>query len=199
MKVDEVLSKAEVFTNNLISKISDKNEQLARKQAFFLDSQEELQKYMGALQKIVASYSEDNEEDSVALLTKAETIIDNVKNAIATFQQELMVSSDVTQEDTTAQFTEETLSDAMKNNKTTQEISANMQAIAEQQKAAANVPAYNYALVCDGNINLISATSKEELNNAINSIANAGTYKDIQLFQMQFVPVPVKKKTVLTV
>ena len=53
MKIDEVISKAELFAMNFIAKISDKSEQAARKQAFFLDNQEDLQKYMNALQKII--------------------------------------------------------------------------------------------------------------------------------------------------
>ena len=43
MKVDEVVSKAELFAMNFIAKISDASEQPARKQVYFLDNQEELQ------------------------------------------------------------------------------------------------------------------------------------------------------------
>ena len=94
--------------------------------------------------------------------------------------------------------TQETISDAMQNNKTTQEISANMQAIAEQQKASSQI-GYNYALVCDGQINMIAAADKAQLNESINAIANNGEYKSIQLYQMAFTPVQLKKKTVLSV
>ena len=87
----------------------------------------------------------------------------------------------------------------MQTNKTTQEISNNMNAIAEQRKAMSQAPQYNYAISCDGNITLLHANTKEELNNQINAVANQGTFKNIQLFQMQFVPVPLKQKTVLTV
>ena len=86
----------------------------------------------------------------------------------------------------------------MKSNKTTQEISKNMNAIAEQQKASSTI-ACNYALVCDGQINMFLANTKDELNNMINNLANSGNYKDIQLFKMSFVPVPLNKKTVLSV
>ena len=73
-----------------------------------------------------------------------------------------------------------------------------MNAIAEQQKASTAI-AYNYALVCDGQINMFLANTKDELNNMINSLANNGNYKDIQLLKMSFVPVPLHKKTVLSV
>jgi hypothetical protein len=200
MKADEIISKAELFSMSFIAKISDKSEQAARKQAYFLDNQEELTKYMGALQKIVTSIGDgpDIEEDDVALMARAQVIIDNLKKAIADYQKELTISDDTSEEDTTAALTQETISDAMKTNKTTQEISANMQAIAEQQKASSQI-GYNYALVCDGQINMIAANDKAQLNDSINAIANAGNFKSIQLYEMTFKPVQLKKKTVLTV
>lgn len=200
MKADEIISKAELFSMSFIAKISDKSEQAARKQTYFLDNQEELTKYMGALQKIVASYGEEPNltEDDALLIERAQAIIDNLKKAIADYQKELTISDDTSEEDTTAALTQETISDAMKTNKTTQEISANMQAIAEQQKASSQI-GYNYALVCDGQINMIAANDKAQLNDSINAIANAGNFKSIQLYEMTFKPVQLKKKTVLTV
>ena len=200
MKADEIISKAELFAMSFIAKISDKTEQAARKQAFFLDNQEDLQKYMGALQKVVTSLHGDGNittEDGV-LIDRANDIINNLKQAITEYQKELTISNDTSEEDTTAALTQDTIADAMKTNKTTQEISANMQAIAEQQKVTSQI-GYNYALVCDGQINMIAANDKTQLNESINAIANAGSYKSIQLYEMSFKPVQLKKKTVLTV
>lgn len=202
MKIDEVISKAELFSMNFIAKISDKTEQPAKKQVYFLDNQEELQKYMGAMQKILNSIRKDDDsedgEDYKVLLNRAESVIDKLKSAIAEYQKELIVDNNASEEDTIPVLTQETISDAMKNNKTTQEISANMQAIAEQQKAI-NAVGYNYALVCDDQINMIAANDKAELNTSINAIANNGNYKSIQLYQVTFTPVQLKKKTILTV
>ena len=200
MKVDEVVSKAELFAMNFIAKISDTSEQPERKQVYFLDNQDELKKYMEALQKIVNSFADDENvttEDS-ELIDKAGEIITDLKSAVSNFQKELIVNPDATEEDTTAVLSEETINDAMKSNKTTQEISKNMNAIAEQQKAASAI-AYNYALVCDGQINMFTANTKEDLNTMINNLANNGNYKDIQLFKMSFTSVPMHKKTVLSV
>ena len=202
MKVDEVVSKAELFAMNFIAKISDASEQPARKQVYFLDNQEELQQYMGALQKIVTNIRKDDlsedGEDYEVLLNRADAVIDKLKKAIADFQKELTVSDSVTEEETTVQFTEETLKDAMKTNKTTQEITANMNAIAESQKARTKI-SYNYALVCDGQITMLTANNTQELNDAINAVADSGNYKSIDLYKMQFTPVPLKKKTILSV
>lgn len=199
MKADEVISKAELFAMSFISKIQDKSEQPGRRQAYFLDNQEELKLYMGALQKIIKVEDESAlTDDDLVLVQRAEETLSKLKLAMDEFQKELIIQDTVSEEDTTAVFTEETLSNAMKTNKTTQEISANMTAIAEQQKAAANI-GYNYALVCDGAINLIGAQDKAQLNDSINAIANAGNFKSIQLYELKFTPVPLKKKTVLTV
>ena len=86
----------------------------------------------------------------------------------------------------------------MKTNKTTQEIAANMNAIAESQKAKAKIN-YNYALVCDDQITMLTANNAQELNDAINAVADSGNYKSIDLYKMQFTPVPLKKKTILSV
>ena len=200
MKADEIISKAELFTNDFIKKLSDSTEQPERKQVYFLDNQDELKKYMNALQKIANSVN-DNEnvtDEDMVLVDKASNIISDLKTAVSNFQKELIVNPDATEEDTTAVLSEDTISDAMKSNKTTQEISKNMNAIAEQQKASSTI-ACNYALVCDGQINMFLANTKDELNNMINNLANSGNYKDIQLFKMSFVPVPLHKKTVLSV
>ena len=206
MKADEIISKADLFSKNFIEKLNDKSEQPAKKQAFFLDNQEELSKYMGALQKIINSITVDENGDRIALevdseediiVTKASDIISNLKKAIMEYQKELVIDNNISEEDTTVSLTNETIADAMKTNKSTQEISANMQSIAEQQKV--NQIPFNYALICDGQITMIVAEDNNQLNESINTIANAGSYKDIQLYQLTFTPVPLKKQTVLTV
>ena len=200
MQIDEVISKAEQFAMEFIAKLTDKSEQSSKRQVYFLDNQDKLQQYMGALQKIVAEFKDEENitEDDVVLLDRANDIIDKLKATFSEFQKELTVSDDVTEEDTTIQFTEETLKDAMKTNKTTQEIAANMNAIAESQKTRTKI-SYNYALVCDGQITMLTANNTQELNDSINAVAGTGNYKSIDLYKMQFTPVPLKKKTILSV
>lgn len=200
MKADELISKAERFSMSFIAKISDKTEQGPRKQAYFLDNQEELQNYMNALQRVIVGLSEAEsvtDEDQL-LIDRAQVIVNDLKKAISEYQKELTISDSVSEEDTTAALTQESIAEAMQNNKTTQEISANMQAIAEQQKVASQVP-YNYALVCDGQVTMLTAHSKGELNKLIADITSAGNYKDVNLFKMTFTPVPLKTKTVFAV
>lgn len=200
MKADEIISKAELFVMNFITKMKDQSEQPARKQVFFMDSQEDLTKYMNALQKIVGAYQGETDlsEDDQVILDKANELITKLRDAVTEYKKELTISDSITEEDTTTQLTQDKIAEAMKTNKTTQEIAANMQAIAESQKVAAQVP-YNYILVCDGQVNLLAAQTKDQLNTAMNNVANQGNYKDIALFQMQLTPVPIKKVTQLSV
>lgn len=200
MKIDEVISKAEIFAMNFIAAISDKTIPSARKQTYFLDNQEELQKYMAAMQKIMTNIDKDNSsEDEVLLLNRAEIIVDDLKAAIMEYQKELTINSDISEEETTIALTQETISDAMKNNKTTQEISTNMQAIAEQQKVQQPQLGFNYAFVCDGQVHLINAVDKTQLTESINTVVNDGNYANIQLYEVSFKPIPLKKQTILTI
>ena len=196
MKIDEIISKSELFAMNFIAKINDKTEQPTRKQIYFLDNQDELQKYMDTLQKIVIRINSapDIATDDAILADKASDIVKNLKNAISEFQKELVIDNNITEQDTTVSLTKETISDAMKTNKTTQEISKNMQSIINQTKA--NQVNYNYALVCDGNMNLLYAEDKDTLNKTINDLTSTSNFKNVQLYELNFKEIPLKKKVV---
>lgn len=196
MKIDEIISKSELFAMNFIAKINDKTEQPTRKQIYFLDNQDELQKYMDTLQKIVIRINSapDIATDDAILADKASDIVKNLKDAISEFQKELVIDNNITEQDTTVSLTKETISDAMKTNKTTQEISKNMQSIINQTKA--NQVNYNYALVCDGNMNLLYAEDKDALNKTINDLTSTSNFKNVQLYELNFKEIPLKKKVV---
>lgn len=196
MKIDEIISKSELFAMNFIAKINDKTEQPTRKQIYFLDNQDELQKYMDTLQKIVIRINSapDIATDDAVLADKASDIVKNLKDAISEFQKELVINDNITEQDTTVSLTKETISDAMKTNKTTQEISKNMQSIINQAKA--NQVNYNYALVCDGNMNLLYAEDKDTLNKTINDLTSTSNFKNVQLYELNFKEIPLKKKVV---
>lgn len=201
MQADEIISKAELFAMDFIAKIQDKNMQEAAKAAYFMDNQEELGKMLQGLKTVVERLKEQDiiTDDDYVLVDRAEALRTQIEDCIKIYQQSLNIKSDVSEEETSAQLTEQTIAEAMKTNQTTQQISKNMAEIAEQQKLAANAPAFNYALVCDGQINMIQANDKSTLNNMINQVAGNGNYKNISLFQMSFKPVPLKQKTILSV
>lgn len=199
MQTDEVISKAESFASSFIAKLSDLSSQTASKQIYFLDNQEVLKKYMGAMQKIISSYKEEGTmtDDDKLLVDRATTITTKLKDCIAEFQKQLIVDEDVTEEEITPSLTNESISDAMKNNKTTQDIAANMEAISKQKETKA-LP-YNYMLVCDEVNTMISAHDKQSLETNINAVVDSGNFKDIKLYRIHYTLVPLKKKTILSV
>ena len=202
MTTKEAISKAEYFAMSFVAKIKDASETPQRKQVYFMDNQDELRKHMSVLQRTIASIKEwedEASEDDLLLVERAESIVTQLKEAISVFQKELMINSNTQEEDVTAAITEQTIGEALQSNKTTQEMSSNMAAIAEQRNATLNTPQCNYALMCDGSITLFYAKTKDELNNQINAVANQGFFNDIQLFEVQFAPVQLHKKTILSV
>lgn len=200
----DMIEKAENFSEFFTNMLQDNTVTQQYKQVYFMDNQDELRKHMGALQKIIEKSEQtdfaDNpneQKEKDELLARAEAVVSKFKDSIAKFQQELAISSNVDEADITPALTEETIDDAMKNNKTTQNIAADMKAIS-QQKEASIVP-YNYMLVCDGTSTMISAHDKQSLEMNINAVVDSGNYKNIHLFKMSYTPVPLKTRTILSV
>jgi len=201
MKADEIITKAEAFALSFKALLLDKSEQPSKKQTFLMDNQEVLHKYLDALQKIASSTStsgdEEVNEDIAVLIKRAEEITTMMKETLAEYQKELLISGDTLEEETTAVLTEETIKEAMKTNKTTQEITSNMAAIAKEQTMP-KTSLYNHMLVCDGQSYFLYAADKVSLETQVNNVVNGGAYADIQLFEVNFKPIPLKKKTIIT-
>lgn len=200
MKADEIITKAESFALSFKAKLSDKTEQAEKKQVFLMDNQEILHKYLDALQKIVSTSEESDDESSediATLVKRAEEITKMLKETLTNYQAELLISTNASEETTTAVLTQESIKEAMKTNKTTQEISANMAAIAEEQ-ALPSISKYTHMLVCDGQSYFVFAVDKISLETQINSITDNKNFTDIQLFELHLKPVLLHKKTVLS-
>ena len=200
MTAMEMINKASAFATGFIDGIQNEESTQQAKQLYFMDNQDELRKYMSALQKAIEALKQeqandsDEEQENQELLAMAEGIVDKLKAAISKFQAELTIDSNVTEEDVTPALTAETVGDAMKNNKTTQNIAADMEAIAQQ-----NAIPYNYMLVCDGDTIMIAAPDKQTLETNINKAVENGTYNSVRLYKLAYTPVPLKTKTILSV
>lgn len=197
MDIVNVIEKSREFAINFIDIIGDTSEQLSKRQVFFMDNQKRLKQCFDTLQKIANEELPEDIDDKEKYINLADCVITNLKLAINKFQKELTISDNITAEETVPQLTEETLKDALKENKTTQEIAANMNAIANQNSPA--FTPYNYALFYDGLCAMISADTKEKLNADINAVLDTGNYTDIKLFKVSYSPVEIKTKTVVTV
>lgn len=201
MTSTEIVAKGKAFASELAAKLTDPKETTASKQVYFMDNHERIQKIMGALNQVVetitatAGEGHGIQETEANALEQAKEIVADMKKTITDFQQTLTIAADVTEEATAPKpLTQEAMQEAAANNKSTQQMLENVEAA----KNAHAVP-YNYALICDGVINLLGCNTKDELNKAINDIVDKGNFKSINLYQLQFVPVPLKKKTVLSV
>lgn len=201
MTPNEIIEQGREIAQQLVENLADPNKQTAAKQVYFMDNSEKIKGCMAALNQLITVTSENLQQsgdiidgEQSAILSDAKTIVQDMQQTISDFQKLLMISADVSEEQTTPSLTEETLAEAKKSNSTTQEIVQNMDAIASSKAAP-----YNYAMMCDGKITLLQAKTKDELNQTINAIANAGQYKSINLYQLTFTPVPLKQKTILTV
>lgn len=200
MTSGEIVNKSKAFAAELKAKLSDPTETVASKQVYFMDNHERIQKIMGALNQVVDNITaalgegEIPDEEQNAL-EEAQAIVSEMKQTITEFQQTLVIDQNVTEEElATPSLTPEAVAEATKENKAVQQMMENVEAA----KSMKNVP-YNYALVCDGVINLLGANTKDELNKAINDIVDKGNYKSINLYQLQFTPMALKKKTILSV
>lgn len=215
-KVDEIITRSEQFALEFIRNINDQQKEPAAKTVYFMDNQEDLQKVMNALQKIVNQYGPDEDgnqreidEDEEVLFNRAKDIIDKLSDCISNYKNALMVNENVTEEDTTAKVTSETINDAMQNNDTTKKIAKDMNDIASNKQCSGNckcntpknvqMPGMNFALVCDGQLNMFQANNKQEINSCIQEVLDSGSYQDVALFQVSYKHVPLKTKTVLSV
>ena len=200
MTAIEIVNKASAFATGFIDGIQNEDSTQQAKQLYFMDNQDELRKYMSALQKTIEALKQeqandsDEEKENQELLAMAEGIVANLKQAISKFQAELTIDANVAEEDVTPALTEEAIGDAMKNNKTTQDIAADMETIAQQ-----NAIPYNYMLVCDGDTIMIAAPDKQTLETNINKAVENGAYNSIRLYKLAYTPVPLKTKTILSV
>lgn len=200
MTATEMIVNAEKFSALFTETLQDESATLQSKQVYFMDNQDELRKYMGALQKAIEVLKQtegNNDSESEGLLARAETIVSNLKKVIGKFQQELTISSDVSETDIAPILNEETINDAVRNNKAVQGIVASMEAISQQKEA--NVTTYNYMLMCDSDTTMIYAQDKQSLEAHINKVVNDGNYQSIKLYKLTCTPVPLTTKTVLSV
>lgn len=199
MTVTDVLKQSKDFADELVKQLSDTNTELNKKQVYFMDNHQKIQTCLKALQDIVDSVTGKEEacdDEDLKALNDASAIMSVLRGAIAGFQQKLMITENVQESDlvSTPPLTTENIKAAAQDNQTTQSIVKDMNDIVNPQ-----TPVYSHCLVCDGTIHMFTANSKDELNKSINDIATKGNYSDIQLFTISFSPVPIKKKTILTV
>lgn len=212
-KMNDYLEQSENYINYIIDIINDPNEQAAKKQVTFLDNQTQISECMDGLMKFKDKCnellkdedgSEEGKEKIRNMLNKAEQIQDNMKNAAEELKKQLSnIDPNEKLEDNQVKLTADTLNDAVKNNKTTQEISKNMNDIANQvknqQAVQSKMPKASYALVVEGKTTYIQANDINTLNTKIQHVLNGYSGQDVVLYQISYTQMPLKTKTTYSV
>lgn len=195
----EIIEQSKKVTAELVSQLSNKEIPQNKRQVYFMDNHAKIQGCMKALNAVVKEIKESEltSAEDLDIMEEAENILGELQSTIVTFQKELMINENISDEDIDKipGLTAESIQQAAQDNDTTKDIIQDMNNIAKNSPA--NI-GYTHCLVCDGTMNMFTANTKEELNKNINDIASAGNYKQFNLFRVSFIPVPLKKKTILT-
>lgn len=201
MTGQEVIEQSARIAEEINSQLSNKSIPQNKRQVYFMDMYPKVQGCMKALKSIIqeiknAETASNVSAEDLEMMEDANKVLTVLQGTIGSFQQELMINENIDEDDIekVSGLSSDTLQEAVQNNDTTKEIMKDMDNIAKN--SAGNI-GYTHCLVCDGVMNMFSANTKEELNKNINDIAAAGNYKQFNLFRVSFIPIPLKKKTIL--
>lgn len=185
MDFKNIIFKAEEFAKEFIGGITNTSPQKA--QLYFMDNQEELKKYMDLLLKTAdMAKHEDNDE----LIKEADMVTAELKKAISEFKEKIKVNPETTEESASTVLNNDTIKDAMSSNE-------NTQALAEDLDKVISAPAWDYLVMVDGNPNLLSVSTKEELKEQVNLMAQLAK-KEFKLYKLNYEEIPLKVQTVVT-
>ncbi len=197
MTAKEIIEKGEQFAEKLAQKLCDASETTASKQSFFMDNYANIQTVMQRLSSVVQEFEEKCDTEGVNMedcdnLGKARETIAKMKSTIMDFQRLLLIDAGIQEEDLTVSVTKENVAEASK------KITAE-----EAAEAGEDMDAFyencNYALICDGDVTLIRAKDKAQLNEIINSLPQAETACDIAVYKIEMTPMPLTVKTTFVV
>lgn len=204
VETKKLLSEAKDFIKEFCTKITGTEINETAKQVYFLDNQQKIKETMDILTGIKTGYDnlgielEDNSEEQkcyelcCGLINKLTKTLTDYKNSYSG------INPNVTVEDTTAVVTEETINDAAKNNTSTQKIIKDMNEISQKANIA-QMQEFTHAILVGKKFTYVKATTNQELNTLINEIVEANQNEKISVYEVNFIPMPLKKKTVYTV
>ena len=200
--IKNTLANAKVFISKFSADMTNPDITDAAKQVYFLDNQTTVKATMEELSNIKTSYESlgvelvDDDakayEMSTTLMNRLTKVLTDYRNSYAT------VKADVTVEDTTAVVTTETISDAAKNNSSTQKIIKDMNELNENASVA-QIQEFTHAILVGKKFVYTKATTKQELNTFINQIAEANPNENVSVYEVVLNKVPLKTKTTYTV
>lgn len=203
-EIKKSLSEAKDFIKEFCSKITGTEINETAKQVYFLDNQQKIRETMDMLTGIKTSYDglgieleDDSEEQKCyelccGLMNKLTKTLTDYKNSYAGIKQ------DITIEDTTAIVTEDTIADAAKNNTSTQKIIKDMNEISQKNNIS-QMQEFTHAILVGKKFTYVKVTTNQELNALINEVVDANPNEKVSVYEVNFIPMTLKKKTVYTV
>lgn len=203
-EIKKVLQDAKDFIKEFCTKLSGEEMNDSAKQVFFLDNQQKVKQTMESLNNIKGAFDsmgvelEDGSEEQqcyelcVGLMGKLTNTLTNYKNSYAA------VKPNVTEEETTVVVNEQTIQEAAQNNTSTQKIIKDMNEINERASIS-QMQEFTHAILVGKKFIYVKATTAQELNTLVNEAADANPNEKISVYEVQFNPIPLKKKTVYTV
>ncbi len=202
--IKQTLSDAKNFIKDFCSKILGDEINESAKQVFFLDNQQKVKETMEALNNIKSSFDslgmelEDDSEEKkcyelcTGLMNKLTKTLTDYKNSYAG------INPNVTVEQTTAIVNEQTITEAAQNNSSTKKIIKDMNEISEKANIA-QIQEFTHAILAGKKFTYVKVTTAQELTTLINEIADENPNEKVNVYEIEFKPIPLKKKTVYTV
>ena len=200
----KTLSEAKNFIKDFCGKISGTEMNDSAKQVFFLDNQQKVKETMETLTNIKTGYDSlgtelaDGSEDEqiyelcVGLMTKLTKTLTDYKNSYSG------INPNVTVEETTTVVNEQTIAEAAQNNTSTQKMIKDMNEINEKANIE-QLQEFTHAILAGKKFTYVKPTSKQELNMFINEIADANPNEKVNVYAVEFKPIPLTKKTMYSV
>jgi uncharacterized protein YPO0396 len=199
----KTLTEAKVFIKDFCTQISGNEMNESAKQVFFLDNQQKIKETMEKLSNIKKGYdsigeveadSEDGKtyELCVGLMNKLTETLTNYKNSYSG------INPNVTVEQTTTVVNEQTINEAVQNNSSTKKIIKDMNEISEKANLA-QVQEFTHAILVGKKFTYVTAKTTQQLNTVLNEIVDANPNEKVSVYEIEFKPMPLKKKTIYTV
>lgn len=199
----KILSEAKNFIKDFCDKISGNEMNESAKQVFFLDNQQNVKDTMERLNNIKTNYDtigviEANTEDAKCY-ELCTMLMNKLTKALADYRKSYSgINPDVTVEQTTAVVNEETINEAAQTNTSTQKIIKDMNELNEKASIA-QLQEFTHAILVGKKFTYVKVATTQELNTMINQIADANPNEKVSVYEIDFKPMPLSKKTIYTV
>lgn len=199
----EKLKDTKAYVTQVCTNLLAPDENQNAKQVYLLDNQSEIKNSMkfltdvkGMLEPLGDEIAEGSEEEKILELTNA--LFNKLSKTLNDFKNGISFNKHATEEDTTVIVNEDTIKEALQNDKSTQQIAKDMNEI-NQKVTVSQIQEFTHAFYLGGKFLYYKAVSETDLNQYLNEIVSANPNENVQVFAVSLTPLPLKKKTIYTV